>query len=100
VASICGTRGLAADTYGLDDSRARRKSVEPRQLRHLPAEQRYDLVEDVFHLGVAVPVEGVLAALGDDVDLLHHGGDGRGELAEGDREGWGDRRRDDRGRAR
>jgi hypothetical protein len=29
VASIGGTRGLAADTYGLDDSRARRDLCHP-----------------------------------------------------------------------
>src|SRR5258707_477933 len=40
-----------------------------------------DLLEDVAHRGVAVAVELVFAALGDDVDLVHDGGDGADQAA-------------------
>src|SRR5258707_9341888 len=46
----------------------------------MPAEQGRDLLEDVAPDGVAVAVELVLAALGDDVDLVHDGRD-RGNQA-------------------
>src|SRR6266446_2811674 len=60
----------------------------------MPAKQGRDLLEDVAHRGVAVAVELVFAALGDDVDLVHDGGDGADQAAP---RGDGRQRRDDFG---
>ncbi len=72
----------AAD-FGLEDHDA------------VPAEQGRDLLEDVAHGGVAVAVELVFAALGDDVHLVHDGGDGADQAAP---RGDGRQRGDDFGR--
>src|SRR5258708_34407689 len=47
----------------------------------MSAKQRRDLPEDVAHGGVAITVEFILAALGDDVDLVHDGGDSGNQAA-------------------
>src|SRR5258707_15897750 len=57
----------------------------------MPAEEWGDLLEDVAHGGVAVAVELVFAALGDDVHLVHDGGDRRHQGGRGGGHGgWGE----------
>src|SRR5712672_3399699 len=57
----------------------------------MPAKQGRDLLEDVAHGGVAVAVELVFAALGDNVDLVHDGGDRRHQGGRGGGHGgWGE----------
>src|SRR6266404_1365544 len=57
----------------------------------MPAEQGRYLLEDVAHGGVAVAVEFILAAPGDDVHLVHDGGDRRHQGGRGGGHGgWGE----------